>query len=465
MYDFVAFGEGTVSVLKSFITDLLPNADEKSVKIYLYALYLASEKRNADADQIGEALGIGAEDVKKGIAFLEKKGYIKKDGISYIFCLPENQERYSESIYSERAYLSTISDIMGGRQFSPGETETLIDLKRVYRLPEDVVFMMVEHVSSPSVKGRRVSVKYLEKTALAWAEENVSTKEDAQTKIDRYTAVTSGARKVINKLYGGNTRLPNAAEKELYEKWTKEWGFTEDAVVTAVADASLVQEPSMKYLDAVLKRYMESGVLTSAAIVEMRELRNREKENLKEVLSALKQNRRSITSVLQSAYRDWRELGFSHESVIKACEYTVKSGFHSYKKVDELLRYCAEKGIVSDEAVAEKLSFQTKEDVNIRQVIAAMGITSEITAFDRKLYNHAVADLEMTHEMIMLAADMSSMKKEPRSYMAKLLEIWSERGIDTPAKAKRSGRKVAEYMQRDTAPNSGFGMDYIKGDD
>ena len=94
-----------------------------------------------------------------------------------------------------------------------------------------------------------------------------------------------------------------------------------------------------------------------------------------------------------------------------------------------------------------------------------MGITSEITAFDRKLYNHAVADLEMPHEMIMLAADMSSMKKEPRSYMAKLLEIWSERGIDTPAKAKRSGRKVAEYMQRDTAPNSGFGMDYIKGDD
>ena len=77
MYDFVAFGEGTVSVLKSFITDLLPNADEKSVKIYLYALYLASEKRNADADQIGEALGIGAEDVKKGIAFLEKNGYIK----------------------------------------------------------------------------------------------------------------------------------------------------------------------------------------------------------------------------------------------------------------------------------------------------------------------------------------------------------------------------------------------------
>ena len=461
MYDFVAFGEGTVSVLKSFITDLLPKADDKSVKIYLYALYLASEKKNADADQIGEALGIGADDVRKGIAFLEKNGYIKKDGISYIFCLPEKIDRYTESIYSEREYLNTISDIMGGRQFSPGETETLIDLKRVYRLPEDVVFMMVEHVCSPSVKGRRVSVRYLEKTALAWAEADVHTKEDAQAKIDNYAAVASGARKVINRLYS-NSRLPNAAEKELYDKWTKEWGFTEDAVMTAVADASLVQEPSMKYLDAVLKGYMEAGILSSVGILEARERKNREKEELKEVLSALKQNRRSITSVLQSAYRDWRELGFSHAAVIQACEYTVNSGFHSYKKVDEILRFCAGKGIISDEAVAEKLSFQTKEDVNIRQVLLAMGITSEITAFDRKQYNHAVTDLGMSHEMIMLAADMSSMKKEPRSYMARLLEIWSERSIDTPAKAKRSGKRVAEYMQRESTRSKGFGTEYLR---
>ena len=461
MYDFIAYGEGTVSVLKSFITDLLPQADENSVKIYLYALYLASEKKNADAAQIGEVLGIDEADVKKGIRFLEKNGYIKKDGISYVFCLPEKTDRYSGSIYSEREYLNTISELMGGRQFNGSEINTLIDLKNVYNLPEDVIFMMVEHVSSPGVKGRRVSVKYLEKTALAWADENVRTKDAAQMQIDKYKAASSGALKVINKLYGGNSRLPNTAEKELYDKWTKEWGFTEDAVVTAVADASLVQEPSMKYLDAVLRGYYERGVLTSRAIIEDREARSSERENLKAVLSSLKLYRRGITPVLQAAYNEWRELGFSHESIIKACEYTVKSGYHTYKKVDELLKYLAEKGIVSDEAVEEKLSFQTKDDINIRQVIATAGITTEITNADRKMYAHATRDLGLSHELVMLAADMSSTKKEPRSYMAKLLSAWAEQGVDSPAKAKRRNKSITEYIQRNTDSNSGFGLDYL----
>lgn len=466
MYNFVLSGNDTVPVFKLFIQDYMPGATGEEVKVYLYALFLASEKRTLSKEQISEDTGIDSETVEKAINKWMRKGLISKKGITYSFCVPEAKNSGDASLYTEKEYLDTVSEIMGGRQFSGTEIMTLIDLKEIYHLPEDIVYTLISHVTDPKVKGKRVSMRYIEKIAQVWAEEDVRTQRRANAKIESYNALSSGALRVINKLYGGNSRLPNAAEKELYEKWTKQWNFSFDAILLAVSDASLVQEPSMKYLDAVLKGYFERGIVTYSAMSKEKEERGKTKEYLKEVISALKAARKMITPALETSYEKWREMGFSHKSVLAACEYTHNSGYHSYKKVDELLSFCYEKGIVKDEQVKKRLEFNSEEDKVIYMVMQTAGLSGSVTDQDRKIYRHAAKELMLSDELIMLAADMSSLKQDPRSYMHALLCSWAENGIDTIEKAKKSNIKVSgnkyvgSYIEREDDYDDMSGLDY-----
>ena len=85
-------------------------------------------------------------------------------------------------------------------------------------------------------------------------------------------------------------------------------------------------------------------------------------EELKEVLDTLKSPRKSASTLLQTYYEDWVKMGFSQVAILCACEYTLNSGYHSYKKVNELLRFCYSKGIISNRDVAEKLKFRSAEE-------------------------------------------------------------------------------------------------------
>ena len=298
--------------------------------------------------------------------------------------------------------------------------------------------MLVEYVSSPAVKGKRVSMRYIEKVALGWAEDNIRTVKKAQAEINRHSALSSGALRVINALYGGNRRLPNEAELELYRKWTKELGFTHDGIMQAVSEASLVQDPSMKYLDVLIMNLYERGITTTSDIVAEKEQKNRRSEELKEVLDALKSPRKSASTLLQTYYEDWVNMGFSQVAILCACEYTLNSGYHSYKKVNELLRFCYSKGIVSNRDVAERLKFRSDIDKNIHQIMEIAGLQGNITERERKIYYVATEQFGMPLELIMLAADLSSTKKDPMSYMYSVLKFWAEAGIMTVQAAKKA---------------------------
>ena len=56
-------------------------------------------------------------------------------------------------------------------------------------------------------------------------------------------------------------------------------------------------------------------------------------------------------------------------------------------------------------------------------------------------------ELDFSHDMISLAADMAFEAKKPVSYMDKLLTTWAEKNIRTPEEAKKRLQDIYDRME------------------
>ena len=432
-----------VFVCRDFLEEYLPTAPGDYVRVYLYALLCAQTGQELAPQSIAGTLHLSCEQVEDAFAYWIKKGVMTE------------QQEPQNPLYTEGAYLKRASALLS-RTLTTTEVTILCDLKEVYHLPEEVVLMLLQHVTDPAVKGKRVSLKYVEKAALAWAEEGIVTKAQAEEKIRAYRASASGLTRVLRTLYSGKNRPANEVEIALYEKWTKQWGFTQDGIALLLPEAALISEPSMKYLDRVLQSYYERGIVTAAEIQRVRDKKETRREKLLACLDALQYTRKRITPELESAYEDWLSMGFSHKCILYACSYAAQMGNHSYKKADALLRAWKSQGVTTTPKIEEYLKNQSEIDGKISQIHDCAGITGPITDSDRKNYRYAVQELALPHELVLYAADVSALKQDPKSYMYKLVASWANEGVTTVEAAKRTMNKqskakkaVGDYLQRE----------------
>lgn len=104
-------------------------------------------------------------------------------------------------------------------------------------------------------KGRRVSINYMSAVAESWAEEGVRTFEAARAAIENYSLRRHGATVILRQW--NKKRRPTQAEMALYDKWTTEWGFTEDAILAALPRLTVSASPNFTYLDELLDSLRE----------------------------------------------------------------------------------------------------------------------------------------------------------------------------------------------------------------
>ena len=75
----------------------------------------------------------------------------------------------------------------------------------------------------------------------------------------------------------GQKGYPTEPQKELYLKWTAQWKFSHEMVMQAVEETNSARNPSFKYMDAVLKEWMEKGITTPEALDKERKRQEQER--------------------------------------------------------------------------------------------------------------------------------------------------------------------------------------------
>ncbi|HEX2985768.1 MAG TPA: DnaD domain protein [Caproiciproducens sp.] len=165
-------------------------------------------------------------------------------------------KRIGES--TEIACLMQEAEQILGRLISNGDSATLLMIHDDFGLPADVIIMLLQYVVSIG----RSNMRYIEKVAMNWADEEIFTHEKAEEKLRRL-AENNTAWRTVEQAIGMPHRAPSSKEEEFASKWVSEWGFSPAMLHIAYernVDATGKFSPS--YMHKILERWQRTGIAT-----------------------------------------------------------------------------------------------------------------------------------------------------------------------------------------------------------
>lgn len=149
---------------------------------------------------------------------------------------------------------------------------------------------LIEYLIEYCVENGHKSMHYINKVALSWHEENITTVNLAKTSSFLYN---KNCYCVLN-AYGIKGRGPAASEIAYIRKWSEEYGFALEVILEA-CDRTMnsIHQPSFDYTDSILKRWKDKNVRQLKDIDAVDADYRKEKERAKELAKERKRQQQT----------------------------------------------------------------------------------------------------------------------------------------------------------------------------
>jgi DnaD/phage-associated family protein len=251
---------GKLSVLLSFLEEAGSSP---------YEQYVVSRKTfSHDYDQVRSlVLDLEQKDLVES-SVLEGEEEAIQFSLTPLFCrLRANWEHYREQHEAERLgphpALATAERLFG-RPLSPSEMEEILSWVDDYGFDTEMVAAVIQ-------EGKRQNVwhmGYLRSIARRWHEQGIRTPEQAEADAPNYQRSMARYRPILQ--YLGLKRQLTKPEQELMERWTQEWGFSNEVIMRAADEASGSKNP-INYINRVLENWRAKNVRTVADVEALHE--------------------------------------------------------------------------------------------------------------------------------------------------------------------------------------------------
>ena len=155
-------------------------------------------------------------------------------------------------------FLMHTADEIFGRPTSNNEKETLLLIHEYDGIPVEVLIMLLQYARDIG----KCNIRYIEKLAINWSDEEINTLERAEEKIRMLTSGISAAGR-IQQIVGQDRHSPTQKEIAYADKWLNSMKLTEEMIRYAYeicVDAKGKYIP--KYVDSVLSRWESAGIKT-----------------------------------------------------------------------------------------------------------------------------------------------------------------------------------------------------------
>jgi DnaD/phage-associated family protein len=145
-----------------------------------------------------------------------------------------------------------------GRQLTKNEMETILFMYDRLGFSTDLIDYLVQHC----VERGKKDFRYMEKVALSWHEQGITSPEQAQNSSKKYDKIVYTIMKSL-----GKNSTPAPKELEYINKWTKEYGFLLD-VIQEACDKTVMTTDTHRfaYADGILTKWYQAGVHHKADI-------------------------------------------------------------------------------------------------------------------------------------------------------------------------------------------------------
>ena len=172
--------------------------------------------------------------------------------------------RIAES--TEIACLMQSAQQILGRLISGGESATLLMIHDDFGLPCDVIAMLLQYAASIG----KANMRYIEKAAMNWADEEILTHEKAEEKLQKL-AESRQAWHTVEQALGIPHRAPSTKEEAFAEQWVAGWKFGPDMLREAYDRAvDATGKFSASYMNRILERWNRAGIKTVKQAAEER---------------------------------------------------------------------------------------------------------------------------------------------------------------------------------------------------
>lgn len=273
MLEFIAQID-TIPISAEFIEKKMLGANGAYVKVYLYALSLAYKGISEDTSEIAKKLSLLESDVINAFDYWEKEGVITANNNFIYFggqaettAKPQLKKKtpknVSELILNNKALadLCTLSQEILGKTLNNSDLETIYWFYDELGFSPEVISMLLEYCVS---KDKR-SMKYIEKVAIGWHENGITTMSQAESYIKAESEKNSYFYS-LRKLFGITDRNLSKSEELYLKTWKNDYGMSEEMVALAYEYCILsTNKLSFPYINSIVKGWFERGIKTIEA--------------------------------------------------------------------------------------------------------------------------------------------------------------------------------------------------------
>ena len=185
-----------------------------------------------------------------------------------------------------------------GKTLTPSDMKTVIFFSDVLHFSNDLIDYLLQYCVGLGKKDFR----YMEKVAINWAQQGISTPEEAYEASNKYN---KSVYTIMNAL--GKNNSPTNKEMEYIIRWTRDYGFSNDIIIEACDRTVLATDKHrFEYAEGILKNWKLNDVKQKEDIskVDAQYQKSRTKTSAPKVSST---NNNKFNQFTQNTY-DFAEL-------------------------------------------------------------------------------------------------------------------------------------------------------------
>ena len=283
-------------VSNKFIDEYMKDANDAQIKIYLFLLRCMSSNRPISVSIIADYFNYTEKDVIRALKYwekskilsldfdasknlvgirihdlnaskkaapaeapaavlVEKPVLLQKDNILPMPAKPsysldkltafKSKEEISQLLFIAEQYI--------GKTLSSTEISSLLYMYDSLGFSAELIEYLIEYC----VNNKKKSMRYMETVALAWAENGITTVDEAKENIGMYRKEIYDILKAL----GLSGRNPVEPEMVFIKKWIDEYGFDTPIIIEACnRTMKSTHKSSFEYTDTILRSWKQSNV-------------------------------------------------------------------------------------------------------------------------------------------------------------------------------------------------------------
>lgn len=197
----------------------------------------------------------------------------------------KNRQNTSQLLFVAESYI--------GRPLTPAEMKTILYFTDVLHFSDDLIDYLLQYCVD---RGKK-DFKYIEKVAVSWAEQGVTTPKQAQKTSSRYD---KNVYAIMNEL--GKSNAPTPKEAEYIMRWIQEYGFSNDIIFEACERTVLATDKNrFEYAERILQSWHEQNVHHKSDICKIDELYQQRRKNSSSAAAA-RQHPNRFSQFAQNTY-------------------------------------------------------------------------------------------------------------------------------------------------------------------